>query len=71
MKGTDRIQNQTTGIRNLDYELYKLIKVPILSLEEQESTIAKVNLIQDDIFALKQQILKSQEVKQEIINKIF
>lgn len=71
MKGTDRIQNQTTGIRNLDYELYKMIKVPILSLEEQESTIAKVNLVQDDIFALKQQIIKSQEVKQEIINKIF
>ncbi|KAA6324350.1 hypothetical protein EZS27_026311 [termite gut metagenome] len=29
MKGTDRIQNQTTGIRNLDYKLYKRIRIPI------------------------------------------
>ena len=71
MGGTDRIQNQTTGIRNLDYELYKMIKVPILTIEEQKQAINVIDQIQQSIFASKTQIEQSQQIKQELINKIF
>lgn len=71
MGGTDRIQNQTTGIRNLDYELYKMIKVPMLSIEEQNQAIGVIDQIQHSIFATKSQIEQSQQIKQELINKIY
>ena len=71
MGGTDRIQNQTTGIRNLDYELYKMIKVPMLSIEEQKQAINVIDQTQQSIFASKIQIEQSQQIKQELINKIF
>lgn len=70
MGGTDRIQNQTTGIRNLDYELYKMIKVPMFSIEEQKQAIGIIDQIQLSIFAMKSQIEQSQQIKQELINKI-
>jgi len=71
MGGTDRIQNQTTGIRNLDYELYKMIKVPMLSIVEQKQAIGIIDQIQHSIFATKSQIEQSQQIKQELINKIY
>ena len=71
MGGTDRIQNQTTGIRNLDYELYKMIKVPMFSIEEQKQAIGIIDQIQLSIFAMKSQIEQSQQIKQELINKIY
>lgn len=71
MGGTDRIQNQTTGIRNLDYELYKMIKVPMLSIEGQNLAIGVIDQIQHSIFATKMQIEQSQQIKQELINKIY
>ena len=71
MGGTDRIQNQTTGIRNLDYELYKMIKVPMFSIEEQKQAIGIIDQIQLSIFAMKSQIEQSQQIKQELINKVF
>ena len=71
MGGTDRIQNQTTGIRNLDYELYKMIKVPMLSIEKQKQAIGIIDQIQLSIFAMKSQIEQSQQIKQELINKVF
>ena len=69
--GTDRIQNQTTGIRNLDYELYKMFKVPMLTIEEQKRAINVIDQIQQSIFASKTQIEQSQQIKQELINKIY
>ena len=71
MGGTDRIQNQTTGIRNLDYELYKMIKVPMLSIEGQKQAIGIIDQIQQSIFATKMQIEQSQQIKQELIDKIY
>lgn len=71
MGGTDRIQNQTTGIRNLDYELYKMIKVPMLTIEEQKQAINVIDQTQQSIFASKTQIEQSQQIKQELTNKVF
>lgn len=69
MGGTDRIQNQTTGIRNLDYELYKMTKIPMLTINEQKQAINVIDQIQQSIFASKAQIEQSQQIKQELINK--
>ena len=69
--GTDRIQNQTTGIRNLDYELYKMIKVPVLKIEKQTEVIKEIDKVQQTIFSMKLQIEQSQQIKQELINKMF
>ena len=70
MGGTDRIQNQTTGIRNLDYDLYKMIKIPILSLDRQKQAVSDVEQLLHTINRLKSKIELSQQLKQELINKI-
>ena len=71
MGGTDRIQNQTTGIRNLDYDLYKMIKIPILSLDRQKQAISDIEQLYHSIYSLRTRIELSQQLKQELINKIF
>jgi len=71
MGGTDRIQNQTTGIRNLDYDLYKMIKIPILSLDRQKQAISDIEQLYHSIYSLRTRIELSQQLKQELINKII
>ena len=71
MGGTDRIQNQTTGIRNLDYDLYKMIKIPILSLDRQKQAISDIEQLYHSIYSLRPRIELSQQLKQELINKII
>lgn len=71
MGGTDRIQNQTTGIRNLDYDLYKMIKIPILSLDRQKQAISDIEQLYHSIYSLRTRIELSQQLKQELINIIF
>jgi len=46
MKGTNRLQKQTTGIRNLDYDLYRKIKIPIRNIEEQKGCINTIEEIE-------------------------
>ena len=71
MGGTDRIQNQTTGIRNLDYDLYKMIKIPIFDLEKQEQAICEFEKVLNSIYNLKYKIDLALQLKQEIVNNIF
>lgn len=71
MGGTDRIQNQTTGIRNLDYDLYKMIKIPILFLDKQRQAISDIGQLYHSIYGSRTKIELSQQLKQELINKIF
>ena len=71
MKGTDRIQNQTTGIRNLDYDLYKRIKVPLSEIDNQKETIKLIEEIQSGIDLQLSQITISDKLKQGLINGIF
>jgi type I restriction enzyme S subunit len=71
MKGTDRIQNQTTGIRNLDYELFKRIQIPICAMEKQEKIICGIDNIQTIINNANKQMIDSQQLKSVLINQIF
>lgn len=71
MKGTDRIQNQTTGIRNLDYDLYKRIKVPLSEIDNQENVVKYIEEIQSGVNCQLSQITLSQNLKHRLINEIF
>lgn len=71
MKGTDRIQNQTTGIRNLDYDLYKRIKVPLSEIDNQKVIVKSIEEIQSEINLQISQISISVKLKQGLINEIF
>ena len=71
MGGTDRIQNQTTGIRNLDYDLYKMIRIPIFDINKQKQFICDIEQILISIYSLKANIELSLKLKQDLINKIF
>jgi type I restriction enzyme M protein len=40
--GTDKLQNQTSGIRNLDFKLYQQIQIPLPPLEIQKEIVAEI-----------------------------
>jgi len=71
MKGTDRLQKQTTGIRNLDYELYRNIRIPICDIDRQKKCVEKIELLNKRRKDIENQILYAQRILKQIINKIF
>ncbi|RLE44684.1 hypothetical protein DRJ25_06485 [Candidatus Woesearchaeota archaeon] len=71
MKGTDRLQKQTTGIRNLDYDLYRKTKIPLRSKKEQKKCVdicERMNERRKDII---HQILLNKTIQKQLINQIF
>lgn len=71
MKGTDRIQNQTTGIRNLDYDLYKRIKIPVCKKDTQVKVISQIDDIHNIIEKSIVNSIGAQLLKSSLINQIF
>jgi len=71
MNGTDRLQKQTTGIRNLDYDLYRKIKIPLRSKKEQKECIDIVEGINTNRKNDISQIAVIRDIQKQIINQIF
>lgn len=71
IKGTDRLQKQTTGIRNLDYDLYRKIKIPLREVSDQKECIKKVDNIEENREKVLSQILMTKNLQKQIINQIF
>jgi len=71
MKGTDRLQKQTTGIRNLDYDLYRKIKIPLRSKKEQKGYIDIVEGVNTNRKNIISQIAVIRDIQKQIINQIF
>lgn len=71
MKGTDRLQKQTTGIRNLDYDLYRKIKIPMRNIEEQKECINVIEKVEKNRRNVEAYIVFVQKIKMQIINQIF
>ncbi len=71
MKGTDRLQKQTTGIRNLDYDLYRKIKIPMRNIEEQKECINTIEKVEKNRRNIEAYIVLVQRIKKQIINQIF
>ena len=69
--GTDRIQKQTTGIRNLDYDMYKRIKIPLPTVEEQKIIVEHIEKIEDLRREISNLITKERSIKESLINRIF
>jgi type I restriction enzyme M protein len=50
---TEKLQKQTSGIRNLDMNAYKELQIPIPPLEMQERIVEEINVKQDAIDSAK------------------
>ncbi len=68
---TARIQKQTTGIRNLDYDLYQNIKIPFPSVNKQNKIVEKINSIESTRKDISNIIDKTSIILKELINSIF
>lgn len=51
---TEKLQKRTSGIRNLDFTIYKSIKIPLPPLEIQEKIVAEIDGYQKIIDAARQ-----------------
>lgn len=71
MKGTVRLQKQTTGIRNLDYDLYRKVKISMRNIEEQKECINTIEKIEKTRRNVEEYIVFVQRIKMKIINQIF
>ena len=68
---TDRIQKQTTGIRNLDYDLYLNIDIPKPSLREQNDIVNKIDIIELKRKEISSIVRSLVTLKKSLINSIF
>lgn len=69
--GTEKIQNRTTGIRNLDFNQYKEICIPCPPLSEQKQIAKTLSTIQGAIETQDKIIAKIRELKKSTMEKIF
>ena len=72
MRGdTAAMQSKTTGIRNLDFNLYKSINIPIPPLPEQEKIVAELDCLSGIIEKKKQQLKELDALAQSIFYTMF
>lgn len=71
IKGTDRLQKQTTGIRNLDYDLYRKIRIPLREIGDQKKCIDTIENIEFNRKKIFSQIGVTKNLQKQIINQIF
>ncbi|MFH1472913.1 MAG: restriction endonuclease subunit S [bacterium] len=68
---TDRIQKQTTGIRNLDYDLYLSTKVPLPDIKRQIEIVSQIDEIELNRRSLSKQIEQTRTLRNVAVNNIF
>jgi len=72
---TEPLQTQTTNIRNLRFNEYLAITIPLPPLEEQKRIVAHLQEVQEKIKALKEAQDQTEEklkrLEQAILNKAF
>lgn len=71
IKGTDRLQKQTTGIRNLDYDLYRKIRIPLREIGDQKKCIDTIENVEFNRKKIFSQIVVTKNLQKQIINQIF
>jgi restriction endonuclease S subunit len=70
-RGTERLQKQTTGIRNLDYDLYRKIKIPLKSKREQKKCVDICERIDERRKNIIHQILLKKNIQKQLVNQVF
>ena len=68
---TAAMQSKTTGIRNLDFNLYKSINIPIPPLPEQEKIVAELDCLSGIIEKKKQQLKELDALAESIFYTMF
>lgn len=72
MRGsTAAMQSKTTGIRNLDFTLFKSIQVPVPSMEEQERIVAELDCLSGVIEKKREQLKELDRLAQSIFYEMF
>lgn len=65
---TSRLENQTTGIRNLDFERYMKIFIPLVSIKEQQNIIDRLDLIESTRREIRQLIIQEETLLRNFVN---
>lgn len=68
---TAAMQSKTTGIRNLDFTLYKSIQVPIPPREEQEKIVEELDCLSGVIERKREQLKELNALAQSIFYQMF
>ena len=68
---TAEMQSKTTGLRNLDFNAYKAIKVPVPSIEEQQHIVDELNLLTNIIDKKNAQLRDLDALAQSIFHDMF
>ena len=68
---TAAMQSKTTGLRNLDFNAYRAIKVPVPSIEEQQHVVDELDLITGIIDNKKAQLRDLDALSQSIFYEMF
>lgn len=68
---TAEMQSKTTGLRNLDFNAYKAIKVPVPSIEEQQRIVDELNLLTSIIDKKNAQLRDLDALTQSIFYEMF
>lgn len=68
---TAAMQSKTTGIRNLDFTLYKSIQVPIPPREEQERIVEELDCLSGIIDRKREQLKELDALAQSIFYQMF
>ena len=68
---TAEMQSKTTGLRNLDFNAYKAIKVPVPSIEEQQRIVDELDLLTGIIEKKNAQLRDLDTLAQSIFNEMF
>lgn len=68
---TERMQKQTTGIRNLDLDIYSTIKIPILTNEKQKIFVSEYKAIESKRLGIIYNSKNVKKLNKSLINQIF
>lgn len=68
---TERMQKQTTGIRNLDLDIYSTIKIPILTNEKQKIFVSEYKAIESKRLGIIDNSKNVKKLNKSLINQIF
>lgn len=68
---TAEMQSKTTGLRNLDFNAYKAIKVPVPSIEEQQRIVDELDLLTGIIDKKNAQLRDLDALTQSIFYEMF
>ena len=69
--GTRELQRQTTGIRNLDFNSYQNLFLPVPNICEQKKIANILSTVDEEIQKIRNLILQTEKIKEGLMRDIF